>query len=193
MSNLLPEGGGLFKNADGDRARREEMRQATFEETAVKRLLAVANVKFHLVTARQEAARITKEHALSFAWFHDAWPRFPVRMGACKLPSMHAIAVSDLFGSGFTKTKFFREYITFLQQENVDDTKDRAGLVFNWPDIGLMVLHNYPVEQQNTADPDARTERGTRIVRPFGNPLVIYVIETAADFMANIGNDWADV
>lgn len=191
MSGLLPEGGGLFKNRDADRRRREEVRQATFEESAVKRLLAVAGVKYNLTASRGEAASIGSDHALSFPWFHDRYPRFPVRMGASKLAYMHWIEVPDLFGRGFTKTKFFREYLLFLQQAGLDDTRERVGLVFNWPDIGMMVLHNYPVEQQNTPDPDLRTERGTRIVRPFGNPLVIYVIETVTDFLANIGNDWA--
>lgn len=53
-----------------------------------------------------------------------------------------------------------------------------------------MVLHNYPTQSWVT-DPDLREERGTRIVRPFGNPLVVYVIESLNDFMMSIGTDWA--
>ena len=180
---------------DRSRAEIEDDRQAAFGERVIKQILANAGVKNRLREWKRQVSWKTGKMGLTFDWFHEFFPDFPVRMGAAKLTYIHDISVPNLFGAGFVKMKFFLEYRDHLLRENLDDRTDRAGLAFMWPGIGIMVLHNYPVgdEAETSPDPDIRTERGTRIVRPFGNPLVIYVVERLDDFLRNIGTEWAAI
>jgi len=156
----------------------------------VKRIIGNAGGKPHV------AVRDAKMEGYEFADFEylEAMTPFPVTLFGARIPWMHQVGIPQLFGSEFTKTTFFKEYTKGLAQLDIKDTERRVGLVFRWPGIsrggGAMVLHNYPVMMQNIADPDLREERGTRIVRPFGNPVVIYVIEAFQDFLLTVGTDW---
>jgi len=170
----------------------KEQRQHALEERVIKRIWDFAGVRpKSLAAASQECKLETGTNTLNFGWFHAHYP-FPVTLGAAKLEWLHKIQVGDLFGP-FTKLPFFKEYERFLEEVDLDPATARAALIFPWAHIpkggNAMVLHNYPVDTSNEAD--LRTERGTRIVRPLGNPLVIYVIESLNDFLANVGTDWA--
>jgi len=171
----------------------QEQRVHALEERVIKRIWDYANARPRsLAAAARECKLETGVPSLNFEWFFNHYP-FPVVLGAAKLDWMSRIQVGDLFGP-FTKLPFFKEYEMFLEGVDVDPVKERAALIFPWAHIpkggNAMAIHNYPVD--STEDPDLRTERGTRIVRPLGNPTVIYVVESLNDFLANVGTEWAE-
>ncbi len=177
-------------------ARIEAERRNSFEETVIKKLLALANVRYRLAASRADAASMNGgSHLLTFDWFMATYPRFPVYLGCAKVPYTHQISVGQLFGAHFMKLPFVAEYKKFLEQSGRNPLSDRTGLVFGWSGIDAggtaMVLHNYPLNSHNVPDPDGRLERGTRIVRPFGNPVVVYVVEALSDLCISMGTDWA--
>jgi len=167
----------------------EEDRITAFEHTLVKRLFA--NVGINAAGVKAIAASEGYD-CPNFQWLREQ-TTFPVFLGSAKIPWMQHLQIGELFGSNFTKTRFFAAYTEFVQSECFDDRRDRCGLVFNWPGIpqggSAMVLHNYPVDSCKY-DPDLRTERGTRIVRPYGHPVVVYVIESFNDFIQSVGIEW---
>lgn len=169
---------------------READRQVRFEATLTKRIMAHAAGW----SARQtvDAAKDQGYGAPILAWLREH-TMFPVRLGASKIQWMQRVTVGQLFGSHFNKTPFFKEYAKFVTDNGLDDREDKVGLCFNWPGVqggGIaMVLHNYPVAS-SAIDPDLRIERGTRIVRPFGSPVVVHVVETFKDFLTTTGTEW---
>jgi hypothetical protein len=177
-------------------ARLRETQRNAFEERIIKKILGDANVDYHLATARHEASLMNGgDRLLTFDWFQEKYPMYPVRLGAAKIPRTHEITCGHLFGHGFTKLPFYKEFINFLDQADIDMNSERAALVFNWTGIkaggSAMVIHNYPTSSHiRQEDPDLRLERGTRIVRPFGYPPVVYVIESLNDFLLSVGKDW---
>lgn len=188
--------GWLTDNNPEEAARLAALQRDSFEETVIKRLLATANVQIRLAACRAEAASMNGgNHLLTFDWFMARYPRFPIYLGCAKLTMTQTIVCGNLFGPHFMKLPFMVEYQKFLEQCGKDARNERVGLVFNWTGIGqggaAMVLHNYPLNSHNVPDPDSRLERGTRIVRPFGNPVVVYVVEALADLSISIGTEWA--
>jgi len=162
-------------------------RQATYEFTLLCRIMRSVGVDTASVHRLVEA----DGYEPSLRWLTEC-TQFPVLLGAAKIPWMHAVPVGALFGHNFIKTPFFNEYVTFLTDNGYSDERSRCGLVFNWPGIpkggSAMVLHSYPGDTwQGT---DIYIGEGTRIVRPYGNPLVIYVIESFNDFLHSIGTVW---
>lgn len=171
-----------------------EQSRLALEQRVIKRIWDFANNRPpRLAEVVQECKLETGKATLNFAWFHDHYPEFPVRLGAAKIPWIHEVSVGDLFGP-FTKLPFFKHYEKFLDELDLNPEEEQAALIFPWATIpkggSAMVLHNYPVNE-GTDDPNMRLERGTRIIRPLGNPVVIYVIESLNDFLANVGTTWA--
>lgn len=182
-------GGWLSQKHAVEREAIELERIAAFEDTVVRRIMVNVGVSASRLRALIDPNEYDRP---SFKWLREQ-TLFPVFLGSSKIPWMKSIQIGELFGSNFVKTRFFAAYTQFVHEESFDDRKDRCGLVFNWPGISqggaAMVLHNYPVDSCKY-DPDLRVERGTRIVRPFGNPLVVYVIESLNDFIQSVGTDW---
>ncbi len=192
MTSGMIEGGGLFPNKAAEFTARQELADDAFEERAVKSILAAAGIKTSKWTLLEDVKQRTNGNKMTFAWFHQAFPAFPVKLTGTKLRHMHQVQVASLFGSHFAKNSFFREFQKALLQDDLSVQETRAGLVFNWPDISTMILHNYPIQSDNNGtDVEMRVERGTRIVRPFGNPVVVYVIESLHDFLLSVGTDWS--
>lgn len=185
MSQPLPEGGGLIRGEQlVQRERMETSRQLAYETAVVKRILRRTPPEY--VSAVHEAAK-QNGTPLCFSAFHEGCPDFPVRLGSAKIPYVHTITVPSFFRTMFTKTPIFQAYVKWLVTENLDDRQERVCFVFQWPGISDMaVLHNFPVGNPNVPDPDLQSQRGTRIVRPYGNPLVIYVLEALDDFLDNL-------
>lgn len=183
--------GWLSDAEPGAGKRHEDTRRRALEERVIKRIWDFAGVRPNLQEALEECRLETGHSDLSFEWFNQK-SNFPVQLGASRIPWVHETQVGDLFGP-FTKLPFVKEYVKYVEQAGIDDTREQVGLVFPWPHIpkggSAMVLHNYPVDSSRD-DPDVRIERGARIVRPFGNPLVIYVIESLNDFLLTVGTDW---
>jgi hypothetical protein len=183
--------GWLTGTPEYERLTKDQQRLA-LEERVIKHIWDFADARpKSLAAASHECKLETGSPVLNFQWFHDHYP-FPVQMGAAKIPWLHQLQIGDLFGP-FTKLAFFKEYMSFMERENLDPATARGALVFPWTHIpkggSAMVLHNYPVDM--TDEVDRRKERGTRIIRPYGKPLVLYVIESLNDFLENVGTYWA--
>jgi hypothetical protein len=189
---------GGFWNRGLGREALEEQRQAGFEERCIKQILRYANVPLRIGQAKAMAREDGNHDSLNFRWFAQAFPSFPVTMGAEKLrrTSGTQIGWTQLFGNGFMKLPFMQEYMKLVNTLAVDVHSERVALVFNAPHADkatTMVLHNQPIQANNVSvvDPERREETETRIIRPYGNPRVTYVLESFNSFMQTVGTDWA--
>lgn len=184
MSNWMAEAEEAF--------RRDEQRVAHYEETLVKRILNHAGVPFTVPGLKARAADETNEHTVSFDFFAQEYPRFPVLLGAAKIKWTHEIQVGHLFGKHFMQLSCMKEYQNLCASVDADPRENRVGLVFNWAGIdaggSAMVLHNYP--PGCCVDAHERP-RGTFVCRPYGSPVVVYVIEAFNDFLDSVGTGWA--
>jgi hypothetical protein len=175
------------------------LQQANFEATIVKKLLRAAKIELNVKAAVRESWEGFQATNISLAWFNQNWPRFPVQLGTHKLrfTSGSNIGWTDLFGSHFMKLPWMEAYMKLVSQMNWDVHTSRIGLCFNVPHApgaAIMVLHNQPIQADNAnlvVDPERREETETRIIRPFGNPRVTYVLESLTSFMTTVGTDWA--
>lgn len=175
----------------------EENRQHGFEEWVVKSILRYAQVSFNVGKAVKEAQRQYDSSVLDLRWFQDNYPQFPVLLATSKLPhtSGTKIGWTALFGRNFAKLPWFVEYQKCIPTHDWDIHSERCALVFHAPHAdkaGTMVLHNQPIQATIVEDPEQRTEPETRILRPYGRPRVVYVIESFTSFMQTVGTSWAD-
>lgn len=179
-----------------DQARQitEENRQHGFEEWVTKTLLRYAKVPLQVGRAVREAQNKYGSAVLDLRWFRDNYPGFPVELATSKLRNIAQIRANQLFGAGFAKLSFFEEYQKCVGTYGWDLLNDRCALVFMWPHAdrsATMVLHNQPIQATIVEDPEQRTDPETRILRPYGRPQVVYVIESFNSFMATVGTNWA--
>ena len=194
MADAFQERRGLFGDRALDFERINTERQGTFEERIVRQILTWAGHGARLAAYAREC-QDEDGVKLNCGWLNRRFPRFPVLMGTEKLPRVYEIRVGDLFGPNFVKTPMMEAYKKLQLQLGVSDDNERLGLVFGWPHVptaSTMVLHNYPIEVHTVPDPSLRMERNTRIVRPYGNPPVVYVIDPLQEFLLSIGKDWAE-
>ena len=170
----------------------EEHSQLVFEDRVVKAIFQYMGnpVPGHVLS--KDSKRATGDIKLSFRWFHQAFPGFPVWLGAQKLPYVHKITGAMLFGSGFRKLPMVEELHEFVSTEGVDLDTDPAGLVFQWPKAQgttLMVLHTWPPEL-SIDDPAMRGDYDTKIIRRYGRPSVVYTIEALKNLVLAMPDDW---
>lgn len=172
-----------------DPARLQARRDAGVETQAVKKLMEFCGVP--VVRAKGDAKDAFGAPDLTFAWLHHRFPAFPVQMMAAKLPYMHEVPMSALFGKNFLKLPFMIEYRKQLAALGVDPVETNAGMVFNCPravGASFMVVHNRP--QLGLAD--RLRDRTTRVLHACGSPSVTYVVEGLRDFAEAIGKEWSD-
>jgi hypothetical protein len=176
------------------RAVDEARRQGAYEEAVIKRLLAHGGIRVNFKQAVEDVRATFKSDFLTFLWFNDAYPRFPVRLGAAKLrgTSGTRIGWTELFGSGFRRLPWMREYQAMCEQYDYDPAREHVGLVFNAPHAdkaATMVMHNM-ANQLGGMGEDARHDGETRIMRTFRRPAMTYVIESFTGFLTTVGKDW---
>lgn len=175
----------------------EENRQHSFEEWVTKAILRYAKVPLNAGRAVREAQTRYGSPTLDLRWFADQYPQFPVQLATSKLRNTSGTKIgwTALFGKNFAKLPWFQEYQKCVPTCGWDIHRDRCALVFNAPHAdkaGTMVLHNQPIQETIVEDPEQRTEAETRILRPYGRPQVVYVIESFNSFMETVGTSWAD-
>lgn len=172
-------------------AEAEANRQEHYEETIIKRILrgagqAPSNWGVFVNECRE---RTGLDH-LNFEWFRDRYPRFPLRLLPQKIAKAHRTTLIDVF-KRFTTTRVFEVYQELAQFHGVNLKEHYAGLVFEMGELGACVLHNYPRLDHLGTDETARGDHGTRIVRPVGFPVVVYVVEQLPSLLDGIGKEWA--
>lgn len=122
-------------------------RQIRFEETCMNKLLA----KFALSAAsgrlKSACRTATGQYKLTFEWFEQEYPSFPVRIHFRKMPFTHKINFSDLF-KRMTKLPFVED---FMELSDSQDDGRPTALVFSWAamkdaelreGVGTTVIHN---------------------------------------------------
>lgn len=173
-----------------------EARQLNFEEWVVKAILRFAGVQLNLRKAQEDANNTYGHTTLGLKWFADSFPSYPVKLATSKLrgTSGTRIGWTSLFGASFAKLPWLQEYQKAATTYGWQPTDERCALVFNAPKADkstVMVLHNQPLQGRIVEDPERNCEPETRIIRPFGKPKIVYVIESLHSFMQTVGNQWA--
>jgi len=160
---------------------------SSFEDKIVKKVMQKTGLIYNLNNLRQRCQAATGSRELNFEWFHDEYQDFPVRLSARKARWLRDMTVESLFRS-FTRTTAFKEYERACEELGLDDREESLGIVFYWPGITAMILHNHPRDDELL---DTKKE-WTRIVRPIGNtnPRIIYTIEPLDSFLYVIGESW---
>gem|GEM_PF-4846335 len=172
----------------------EQSRQLGFQERCVKAILRFANVPLQVGKAKVDAKAQFNDDSLGFQWFEEHFPGYPVLLLSQKMRYTGKPRWTELFGAGFAKHPWFKEYIKQVSECGWNTQVDRVAMFFNAPHAdqsATMVLHNQPIQETILHDPEQRTEPETRIIRPYGNPRVVYVIESVKSFMQTVGTDWA--
>lgn len=169
------------------------LQQVAFEEACIRKILRQVGVAFHPRQASADCLARFGTPRLTFAWFEDVYTGFPVKLAAAKLPytSGHHIGWTELFGKGFVELPWCREYVQQAGACGYDLTQQRLAMVFNAPHADKashMVIHNHPVDLIEQA---AGEERNTRLVRACGQPKIVFVVESFADFLLTVGTAWA--
>tara|TARA_Y100001938_G_scaffold136815_1_gene200175 strand:+ start:32958 stop:33497 length:540 start_codon:yes stop_codon:yes gene_type:complete len=147
---------------------------AQCEDTAVRKVIRKLGNQTAIQSLRHRCKAATGSDLLSFPWFHEEFPEWPIVLGVSRVRNVHKVTVAQIL-KRFTTTPMFKAYEDFVEDVGVDVREESAGLIFMYPKHTTMVLHNYPRDDELV---DKGTEYG-RIVRPMGNvtPRVIYTIE----------------
>lgn len=175
-----------FRNDRLSRSAGAEQRQLVFEEACVLKLLRLYHLEVHRASAREDANRRWQTPFLTFAWFNETYP-FPVQLASAKLRDTAGdkIGWTEIFGRGFMKLPWIREYQDVVAGRNADIAKDHVGLCFNAPHVdggAVMVVHNFPpgdIAEKLAATRIQRTHRG-----------VTFTIEQLPAFAAGVGDAW---
>ena len=170
--------------------------QITFQERIVKQLLRYAGVPINVSLMKREAAAKYGSNDLTFAWFNEEFPAFPVYLLAQKMRNTHKATLADLYGkSGFKRLPWWKEYEEQVSTHGIDLHNDRAVLFFNLPhakEAFLMTLHNQPTQNSSVVDAESREEPWPRTTFPVGKTGITVVLESFLSFMQTVGTDWAD-
>jgi hypothetical protein len=111
-----------------------------YDERIIKFLITRLGLEEHIQEIRQQVKEVTGTPGLNREIFKDYFPSFPVNILPVRIPYLHQVTIADLY-KRFTKTpvgKAISEYALDYIAESL-----HFALVFNWPDIGVMCLHNY--------------------------------------------------
>lgn len=174
----------FFKNLQAPAFSRN-MPTTGFEETVIKQLFRATGFQPHWGALARECAAVTGSHALTFRWFHETYPGFPLTLGASPVAWVHKITMRDIFES-FLKSVLFKAYMEFVHAAAIDDRQTSVAFVFREV-RRYMVLHNFP-RNGEMGDEAAEHMQGTRIVHQLGQ--VVYVVEPLPKLLAAIGSHW---
>ena len=185
----------FFKQMQGPdgaaiREQKETERQENYEARQVLRFLQEAGCKLSRAVLEQQAKADLGEPNITFTWLQSKYPRFPVRLFAEKLRYVHEITVVELF-TRFTKLPFIGAFDEKARANGVDLRTRAAGLIFEWPGLGAVVLHNLRRNSQIGND-DSFQDGGTLITRSIGAPPITYVLESLKTFIPAIGREWLE-
>ncbi len=125
------------------RATLEESDRAAHEATVTRRLLHKLRPGISLPALRRELGDLQ----LSLATIHLAVPGFPIRLMAEHVPLLHTMTIPELFRP-ITTNRIYWSYKQQLDRRSWDDKQQCCGLVSVWPDIGSLVLHNWPRSEE---------------------------------------------
>lgn len=182
---------------DAGESSQQEQKQLSFQERIIKQLLRRAGVQLNVKAAKFAAKERYQSDDLSFQWFHDEYPTFPVRLMAQKMRYTQETRLGELYGRGqFKRLPWWQEYEKQAAVYGVNLANDRAALLFNLPyakDAFLMVLHNQPTQAGLIVDAEYRQDEAwPRTTFPMGKTGIVAVLESFDSFLQTVGNEWID-
>ncbi len=167
-------------NAPIETVDRQESRRQDFEQRVVYKILFHAGILGRIRQFKEERLEQTGSSRLTLEWFRERFPDFPIRLGAALLLDSKSPPWTDVFRR-FTRSPFFQAYQQWREDQQIDDRREPAGLVFNL-DATTFVLHNFA----GTAKPSHK-----RAIRVIGQPPVTFVIEELSALLGCVGDSWA--
>lgn len=113
-----------------------------YEETIIKKILKHMGAERRVKEIAARCHEVTGKNSLKWEIFEEEYPFFPVRLIPRSVPYVHKITVVDLY-KRFTSTPIWKAFDDGYSELGLSPTTHCVGLVFNYPGIGTMVLHNY--------------------------------------------------
>ena len=163
-------------------ARRQAERETAYEERIIKRILTSSNLSESGKILAARAKEATGKYKLTFEWFYSEHSDFPVWIATKRIPYVHQLTVAELF-KGFLSTKIM-EAFEEAQDEKPFPEKYTA-LVFEWPGIGQMALHDGFV--------NLSIDNSVKILRQIGkgNKRTILCLQELDPFLDYFATQWA--
>lgn len=128
---------------------KEQYRQsceAGYEERMVVALLKHFHLESYMPVLKAEAANHSTDDFLTFPVFLNYFSSFPVHIGTRHIPFLHEVPLGTILKSP-TKTKIWKAFEDFLEAEESGIAENtNIGMIFNWPEIGNVILHNMDIQ-----------------------------------------------
>lgn len=169
---------------------RKDDQQLRFQEKVVAKILRHAGIAHSPAVAKRHAKQHYGDDTLGFQWLAAEYAQFPARLATAKVSYSMNTLFLEVMGSGFTKMPCWKVFHNVAAEEGWDLQNEHCGLVWNWPHADkshLMVLHNHAGQSLSAVQQEALE---TRIIRPHGNPRVVYVLESLNSFLNAVGTEW---
>ncbi len=157
-------------------------KNAAYEEKLLKYVLTYFGAQAKISELKHQCQLVTGMSSLNWEWFISAFPEFPVRLLIRSVPYVHQITVVDLFAR-FTKTSICKAFDEATSLFGVDPEIDCVAMIFNWPGLGTMAMHNYQTKIG---------ESETKIMRQLYTSKLNFVIEKLSSLLDNIGDTWTE-
>jgi hypothetical protein len=141
-------------------ALKKAISQSAYEEKIIKDILMHVGLDKEVGKLCMRVKEKTGRGRLTFEWFYEEYPHFPIYLAMRKIPFAFKVGAKDLFNK-FTGTPMYTEWENFCDEAPVEDKP--IGIVFDWPGVKgtQMIIHN---DQQTMLQNDT----GVRIVRRVG-------------------------
>lgn len=150
-----------------------------FEERVVLRIIDQFGLRDSLAKLRANCREVTDSDKLSFWWFRAVYPSFPVWISSRRIKNRDFLW-TDMFMRA-TNTSFFQE-LQEVRDELPEYARDsHYGLVFEYPEVGLMIIHTAPPR----VDLDRDGGFLTRVMKKHG----YITIEPFVTFLSSL--EWA--
>jgi hypothetical protein len=165
----------------------EERRAAArvaYEERIVKKILVRGGLDGEIGKLCMRAKEKTGKARLTFEWFYEEYPSFPVYLSMRKVPFVYQVTPKDLFNK-FCSTPMFKIWEEFRDEAPVRDRP--VALVFDWPAVKgtQMVIHNWERPQE-------WFDGNLRLIRSIGTgrKLQLITIEQFEPFFECVFSGW---
>ena len=155
-----------------------DSKKSVFEEKMVKTVMTKLGLMSQLSSVMSDVKDWGgKEAKISFTWFHDRWPSFPVRLCTERTVYAHKIDVTDLY-KRFTSTTMYKAFMDAKELIPDSELYSSWGLIFPWSGMGYAVLHNSNF-----------IPGGTRFVKEIRGQMIY--LDQFNEFISEIGKVWA--
>ncbi len=179
------------KIREGGEARAGQQRskqQENYEATTVKTLLKSAGITVNLHELRRDTLSNEASDRIDMAWFHQHYPRFPIRLRATKIDWAHK-AMASLF-VGFNKSPIFNALTDFIEEAEIDLEQEAAGIIFPVIKHGEMVVHTLRHDAAWILQEQPKPRDRSAFYFDTDVPEQCFVLETLPRMLKRIGDGW---